>query len=399
MNLHAIKRINDLELAGKRVLVRADLDVPLENGRVQDDRLIRAMLPTVELLLSKDARVLLMGHLGNPGGKVVPTLSLEPVAQRLAELLPGGEVVLTDSCVGDGAKRVALDLRDGEVGMLENLSFHIGELSNDEKLARELAGFADIYINESPRTLNLGVASTVSVPRHVPKRAAGLMLEKELTALASITGKIDRPFVAVVGGVDFSGKLPLLMHFLERADTVIVGGAMANTFLASMGKKLGLSKVEEARFPLARDIMAKAKAGEVRLLLPTDFVIAKSAEDAPLGEVAADQVPPGAAALDIGPKTRAAFKDAISRAATIFWNGPLGLFESEHFSAGTLSVARAVAGSSAYSMVGGEDSAKAVYKTGLEKGFNHVSSGGRSSLEYLEGKVLPGIGALESTQK
>jgi phosphoglycerate kinase len=283
--------------------------------------------------------------------------------------------------------------------VLENLGFHVGESANDEKLARELASFADVYINESPRTLHLITASVVSVPRFVAKRGCGLVLEKELSALAGITGKIERPFVAVIGGTHFSSKLPLLTHFLERADTVMVGGAMANTLVASQGKKLGTSKVEEARFPLARDLLAKAKANGIRLLLPVDFVIAEGPNEAPIGEVSAEDVPADAAALDIGPKTRAAFKDAISRAATIFWNGPMGIFESEHFSAGTLSVARAVAGSSAFSMVGGEDSAEAVYRTGLEKGFNHVSSGGRASLEFLEGKVLPGIGALESTSK
>lgn len=371
----------------------------MENGQIANDRLIRTVLPTIEHLLSKNARVILMGHLGNPCGKVVSGLSMEPLAHRLAALLPGGEVFLTDSCVGDGAKRVALDLRDGEVAVLENLAFHVGEGANDERLARELASFAEIYVNESPRTLHLNVASVVSTPRFVAKRACGLVLEKELNALAGLTGKLERPFVAVIGGTDFSSKLPLLMHFLERADTVIVGGAMANTLLSAQGKKLGTSHVEESRFPQARDVLAKAKSNSVRLLLPVDFVIAKSADDEPLGEVSDADVPNDAAVFDIGPKTRAVFKDAISRAAAIFWNGPMGIFESEHFSAGTLSVARAVAGSSAFSMVGGEDSAEAVYRTGLEKGFNHVSSGGRSSLEFLEGKVLPGIGALESTQK
>lgn len=399
MNLKSIKRITDFDAAGRRVLIRVDLDVPLENGEVSDDSLIRAVLPTVEHLLSRDARVLLMGHLGNPKGKMTPSLSMEPVARRLAELLPGGEVFLTDSCVGDGAKRVALDLRDAEVGVLENLSFHCGEASDDEKLARELASFADIYINESPRTLNLNIASVASVPRYVSKRACGFMVEKELEALSRITGKVERPFVAVLGGSGFSSKLPLLQYFLEHADTVIVGGAAAHTFVAAQGCSLGTSTVEESRFASARDLAAKAKSCGGRLVLPIDFVVAKSSADEDFDEAPAEAVPRDAAVFDIGSNTRSLFKDAISRAATIFWNGPMGFFENERFSAGTVSVARSIAGSSAFSMVGGDNSAFAVVKSGLEKGFNHVSSGGRSSLEFLEGKVLPGIGALEGSGK
>ena len=399
MNLQAIKRLSDLDVAGKRVLVRVDVDVSLDGGAITDDRRIREVLPTIEYLTQRDARVLLMGHLGNPGGRVVPELSMESVARRLAELLPGGEVFLTDACVGDGAKRVALDLRDGETAVLENLAFHSGEAAGDEKLARELASFADIYVNESPRTLHQQSASVFVVPRFVSQRACGLIVEKELTGLVHFSQKVERPFVAVIGGSDFSSKLPLLQVMLERADTVIVGGVPANTFTAAQGLSLGTSVIERSRLPLARDLAAKAKASGVKLLLPTDFVVGEVGAGEAQKEVAASEVPSDVAVLDIGSKSRAAFKDAISRAAAVFWNGPLGAFEREPFSSGTLFTARAIAGSSAYSMVGGEDSAAAVLKFGLEKGFNHVSSGGRASLEFLEGKVLPGVGALESTAK
>ncbi len=397
MNLSAMKKMADFDAAGKRVLMRVDADVPVKNGEVQDDRLIRRILPTVEQLLSKDARVILMGDMGLPGGRVVPHLSLEPFARRLAELLPSGEVFLTDACVGDGAKRVALDLRDGEVAVLENLGFHVGEESNDEKFARELASFAEIYVNEAPRSVNRNVASVVSTPKYVAKRGMGLLLEKELDALSHFIGKIERPFVAVVGGADFSSKIPLLHLFVERADTLIIGGAVANTFLAARGASVGKSTVDESRFPLARDLMAKAASGTVRLMLPTDVVVGEDPNEESLGEATCDAVPNRLSVMDIGSQTRAAYKEAISRAAAVFWNGPMGVYSNDAFFSGTLTVARAIAGSSAFSAAGGDDTASAVMKSGLEKGFNHVSKGGAASLELLEGKVPAGIGALETT--
>jgi phosphoglycerate kinase len=399
MNLSAMKKIGDFDAAGKRVLMRIDADVPVKNGEIQNDKLIRRILPTVEYLLSKDARVLLMGHMGAPGGRVVPHLSMEPFAKRLAELLPSGEVFLTDACVGDGAKRVALDLRDGEVAVLENLAFHVGEESNDEKFARELASFGEIYINESPKTLNRNAASTASAPKYVAKRGMGFLLDAELAALSHFLGKVERPFVAVLGGADLSSKISLLQYFMEKADTIVIGGAPSNTFLAARGASLGKSAVEESRFPLARDLIAKAASAGIRLLLPTDVVLGDDSNGEAMGESSWDAVPSGLMVQDIGSQTRAAFKEAISRAATVFWNGPMGNYQNDAFFAGTLATARAIAGSSAFSVAGGDDTAEAVLKTGLEKGFDQVSNGGVASLELLEGKVLPGIGALETSTK
>ncbi len=388
-----------MDVAGKRVLVRADLDVPVKDKQVYNDQLIRLLLPTIEYLIANEARVIIMGHLGNPKGKTVPALSMEPVAARLAELVPAGEVLLTDSCIGDGAKRVVLDLRNSEIAVLENLSFHSGESSNDERFARELAALGEIYINESVKTLNQNIASVVSVPRYTAKRACGMLLEKELTALTHMAGKVEKPMVAVIGGGDFSKKLPLIQHYLDKADTILVAGVPANTFLASQGYSLGKSKVEENRFPLARDLISRAKNIGVKLVFPIDFSV--GADDAASSEsiVNLNDVPSDAHVFDIGPKTKNLFKDIVSKAATVLWNGPMGLFERETFSSGTLSMARFVAGSAAFSVVVGKASSEAVYKFGLEKGFNHVSSGGDASLDLLEGKVPSGIGALEYTAK
>jgi phosphoglycerate kinase len=338
-----------------------------------------------------------MSHLGRPKGKQVPELSLEPVAARLAELLAVGEITLTDSCVGDGARRVVLDLRDGQAALLENLRFHEGETKNDDKFARELAALADVYVNDAFGTAHRAHASTVGVTAHVRDKAAGLLLEKEIAALGKLHGEVARPYVAVLGGAKVSDKIGIIENLLGRVDTLIIGGAMANTFIAAAGGRLGASLVEEDKLPLARSIMQKAESQGVKLLLPTDAIVAAAPDAEESQTVSADQVPDGSMALDVGPDTIGAFREAAARAGTVFWNGPMGMFEQPRFAEGTVSMARSIAGSAAFSVVGGGDSVAAIRQAGLERGFDHVSTGGGASLKFLEGKVLPGIAALAKT--
>jgi len=372
MDLSAIPKVNDIEVESRRVLVRVDFNVPREGGQVSDDTRIRAALPTIGNLLERGARVVLMSHLGRPKGKHVPDLTLEPVAARLAELLEIGEVTLTDSCVGDGARRVALDLRDGQVALLENLRFHVGETVNDDKFARELASLADVFVNDAFGTAPRAHASTVGVAAHVHDKAAGLLLEKEIDALSKLLGEVERPYVAVLGGAKVSDKIGIIENLLAKVDTLIVGGAMANTFTAATGGELGASLVEQDKLPLARDIVGKAESQGVKLVLPSDAVVAKSPDAAETTIAKAGRVPAGMMSLDIGPQSVAAFKEAAGRAGTVFWNGPMGMFEKPAFAEGTMAMARAIAESAAFSVVGGGDSVAAVRKAGLERGFDHV---------------------------
>ena len=395
MNPTAIAKIDDIDVAGKRVLVRVDLDVPMKNGEIVDDTKIRNILPTVEHLQSRDARVILMSHLGTPEGKVVPHLSLEKVACRLAELLPNGEVLLTDACIGDGARRVSLDLRDGEVAVLENLQFHVGETLNDEKFARQLAALGDVYINEAFSILHLKHSSIAGVPRYMQKRAKGLLLADELNAFSQLMGKVERPFVAILGGETVLLKINLLQKLFERADVVILGGHMAVTFMAAKRMSMGQTLFDSNMLPLARDLMAKASAQQVRILLPNDVIVADDLESSTCQVVPTDRIDTGKHVVDIGPRSRTIFKEAISRAETIFWDGVMGEMTQDAFSEGTLAVARAIAGSPAFSVLGGADTFFAVKKFGLEKGFNHVSRGGEASLDLLAGRQLLGLKALE----
>ncbi|MFO8074224.1 MAG: phosphoglycerate kinase [Polyangia bacterium] len=394
MDFSAIPKLADADLEGKRVLTRVDFNVPLADGKITDDSRIRAALPTIEHVLKEGGRLVLMSHLGRPKGRTVPELSLEPVAARLAELLDVGEVSLTDSCVGDGALRVTLDLRDGQVALLENLRFHAGETANDEKFARELASLGDVYVNDAFGTAHRAHASTVGVTRQIRDRRAGLLLGKEAGALGKLLDEVERPYVAVLGGAKVSDKIGIIESLLGRVDSLVIGGAMANTFLAARGGRSGSSLVEQEKLPLARDLMSRAEDKGVDLVLPVDLTVAEG-PDSPRGEtVAADEVPEGRMALDIGPDSAAEFKAIIGRAGTVLWNGPLGMFEKEPFAEGTYSMARAIAGAAAFSVVGGGDSVAAVRRAGLERGFDHVSTGGGASLEFLQGKTLPGIAAL-----
>ncbi|MDD5308002.1 MAG: phosphoglycerate kinase [Deltaproteobacteria bacterium] len=394
MDFSAIRKVRDVEVAGQRVLMRVDFNVPLKNGVITDDTRIRAALPTIKDVLARGGRLVLMSHLGRPKDKPEPAYSLEPVAARLAEILDVGEVTLTDSCVGDGARRVVLDLRDGQVAMLENVRFHAGETKNDEKFSRELASLGEIYVNDAFGTAHRAHASTHGVTRFLHTKAAGQLLEKEVEALGRLLGKVERPYVAVLGGAKVSDKISIIENLMSRVDVLVIGGAMANTFVKAAGGSVGKSLVEDDRLPLARDLMARAEERKVKILLPKDAVVADGPDATETAIVASNAVPAGRMSLDIGPASIAEFRDILSRAGTVFWNGPMGMFEKKPFAEGTLSVAKAIAGSAAFSVVGGGDSVAAVTEAKLEHGFDHVSTGGGASLEFLEGKILPGIEAL-----
>jgi len=397
----AIRTISELDIAGRRVFIRVDFNVPLNssgsgNGAVSDDTRIRESLPTIRYALEKGARVVLASHLGRPKGKPDKKYSMEPVAARLAELLDA-EVALNDEPVGDGARKVVNDLRAGAVALLENLRFSPGEEANDEGFARALASYTDVYVNDAFGNAHRAHASTVGITKFVAAKGIGLLMEREVKFLGRLLGEVERPFVAIIGGAKVSDKIGVLESLLVRVDQMLIGGAMANTFLKAKGGKLGRSLAEDDKLALARAFLRKAEEANVDVLLPRDVVAAAGTKSESGRVVQALAVPEDLAALDIGPDTARGFADAIARAKTIFWNGRMGVFESEPFAAGTLAVAEAVAGArGALSVVGGGDSVAAVQKSGLADKITHISTGGGASLEFLEGKKLPGLAALES---
>jgi phosphoglycerate kinase len=389
--------IRDLEVGGKRVLVRCDLNVPLAEGAVADDTRIRASLPTIRHLREAGARVVLMSHLGRPKGKVVPEMSLAPVAKRLGELL-GVEVRMAPDCIGAEVEAAAAALGAGDVLLLENLRFHPEETDNDPAFAAKLAALADVYVNDAFGTAHRAHASTAGVTAHLERCAAGFLMEKELEYLGGATADPARPYVAILGGAKISGKIDVLENLFGRVDSILVGGAMANTFFKARGWETGTSLVEDDRVELARELLARADREGVRLLLPVDCVVAAAFEaDAESKVVPADAMPAGWTMLDVGPRTVAAYRATILEAKTVLWNGPMGVFEMEAFAKGTLGVAEALAeatAAGAITIVGGGDSAAAVQKAGLADRVSHVSTGGGASLEFLEGKDLPGVAAL-----
>jgi phosphoglycerate kinase len=394
--LEGIRSIRDLDLTGKRVFVRVDFNVPLDGKTVTDDTRIRAAIPTLKLALEKGARVVIASHLGRPKGGPDPKFSMEPAALRLAELM-NVEVLLADDCIGDGPKKVVQDLRDGQIACLENLRFHPEEEKNDEAFARELAKLADAYVNDAFGAAHRAHASVAALPQQFRDRAAGLLLEAELDSLGRIVGNPERPFVAVLGGAKVSDKIGVIEALLGKVDCLVIGGAMANTFLAAKGVSMGKSLVEEDKLALARTLLTRAEDKKVEVLLPEDVVLAESLDAASGRSSDLAGIGPTEMALDIGPKSVARYARTLSTARTIFWNGPMGLFEKKPFSAGTFGVAEAMsklAALGALTVVGGGDSVAAVEDAGLSQLFSHVSTGGGASLELIEGKKLPGVEAL-----
>jgi len=387
----AKKTVRDISVKGKRVLVRVDFNVPLKNGEVADDTRIRAVLPTIQYLLEQGSAVVLMSHLGRPKGLVQEDLRLDPVGRRLSELL-GQEVVKVDDCVGPEVERATKSLQPGQVLLLENLRFHPEEEENDQGFARQLASLADVYVNDAFGTAHRAHASTTGVTEYLPS-VAGLLMERELQMLGDALANPTQPFVAVLGGAKVSDKIGVIRNLLSKVDLLLVGGGMANTFLKAQGHQVGESLVEDDSLALAKDILAQAGG---KLVLPVDVVVADAfAEDADTQTVGVEQVPPGWRILDIGPRTVGLFEDRLRSAGTVVWNGPMGVFEFPRFAAGTMALASSLASAPATTIVGGGDSIAALQQAGLAEKMTHVSTGGGASLEFLEGKVLPGVEALE----
>jgi len=387
--------ITDVDLVGKRVLIRVDFNVPLDARQVvTDDTRIRAALPTIRYALDKGAKVLLLSHLGRPKGKVVPAMSLAPAAKRLSDLL-GKPVAMASDCIGDAVEEAARQLAPGQVLMLENCRFHAGDEKNDEAMSRALAKLCDVFVNDAFGAAHRAHASTVGITKFVPVAAAGFLMAKELEYLGRAMTNPARPFVAILGGAKVSDKIGVLRNLVTKVDALLVGGGMAYTFLKAQGMEIGASLLEADKLDVARTILEAARAKGVTFLLPMDHVIAqKVAADAEIRIADSTAIPAGWMGLDIGPKARAAFATAIRGAKTVVWNGPMGVFELAPFREGTLSVARAIAESGAISIVGGGDSVAAVTQAGLADRMSHISTGGGASLEFLEGIELPGVAAL-----
>ncbi len=385
--------MRDIDLAGKRVLVRADLNVPLDGGAVADDTRIRESLPTLQYLNEAGAAVLVCSHLGRPQGRPDPALSLAPVAIRLGELL-GREVRFAPDCVGRAAEEVAAALAPGEVAVLENVRFHPEEEANDPTFAAALGALADIFVNDAFGAAHRAHASTAGVAAFLPT-VAGLLMEKEVRYLGALVADPPRPFVAIVGGAKVSTKIAAIDHLLPKLDGLLVGGGMANTFLKARGLEVGTSLVEDGLLDTARAILARAQGLRAAVRLPQDVIVAPAlAVDSPATILPVTAIPPDQMILDIGPATLASFAAALSGAAAVVWNGPMGVFELEPFAAGSFGLARVLADLDATTVVGGGETAAVVARAGLADKFSHVSTGGGASLELLEGRELPGVAAL-----
>jgi len=385
------KMVTDLNVKGKKVLVRVDFNVPIDAGKVGDDTRIKAALPTIKYLLEQDAAVILCSHLGRPKGKAKPELSLKPVAEYLGKLIDA-PVKFAADCIGEKAQSAAAALNQGEVLVLENTRFHAGEKKNDPEMAKQLTSLAELFVNDAFGTAHRAHASNTGVADYLPA-AAGFLLEKEIKYLGNAIAEPERPFVAILGGAKVSDKIGVIENLLQKADQILIGGGMANTFFKAQGFEIADSLVEEDALTTAKMLLDKAGG---KLVLPVDVVIA-DAFDADAADKVMDvgDVPAGWRILDIGPKTVKVFEEYILKAGTVVWNGPMGVFEFDKFAKGTIEIAKALAKSKATGIVGGGDSASAINKSGLEDKITHISTGGGASLEMLEGKILPGLAALE----
>ncbi len=389
------KTVRDIDLEGKRVVMRADFNVPLDQaGRITDETRIRETLPTIEYCLKQQARLILLSHLGRPDGKRLPQYSLSPVAKRLGKLLKQ-EVAFADDCLGPTVEQRVRELQSGHALVLENVRFYPEEERNDPVFAKALSRYGEVYVNDAFGTAHRAHASTEGIAHHLPA-VAGLLMEKEIRYLSAALTNPARPFVAILGGAKVSDKIVVLERLLEKVDRLIIGGGMAYTFLKAQGHAIGASKLEADKLAFAKELLAKAQARSVKILLPRDHVITTSLEPASQTKTTpAADIPEGWLGVDIGPKTIALFTGALADAKTVIWNGPLGVFEQERFAAGSRCIAKMLAGLKGTTIIGGGDTAACVTQCGLAKRMSHVSTGGGASLEYLEGKVLPGIAVLQ----
>ncbi|MDD4698677.1 MAG: phosphoglycerate kinase [Oscillospiraceae bacterium] len=387
------KTIEDVEVTGKRVLVRCDFNVPLKDGVITSDKRIVASLPTIKYLIDNGAKVILCSHLGRPKGEVVPEFSLKPVAAKLSEVL-GKEVKIAQDVVGDSAKALAASLQNGDVMLLENVRYEKGETKNDVELSRKFAALADIFVNDAFGSAHRAHSSTTGVADYIPA-VCGFLIKKEIEFIGGALENPKRPLVAILGGAKVSDKIGVITNLIDKVDTLIIGGGMAYTFMKSLGYNIGTSLLEEDKVELASEIMQKAKDKGVKFLIPVDNRLGKEYDpNTETQTTASNAIPDDWMGLDIGPKTEQLFADAIVGSGTVIWNGPMGVSEWEKFASGTIAVATAVANSGAISIIGGGDSAAACEKLGFADKMSHISTGGGASLEFLEGKALPGIVAL-----
>jgi phosphoglycerate kinase len=392
----AKKTVRDIEVTGKRVLVRVDFNVPIENGKVTDDTRIKEALPTIQYLRENKAKVILISHLGRPKGKINEKYRLTPVAQRLQEIL-GVPVLKVDDCLGDKPAAAVKAMRPGEVILLENVRFYPEEEKNDPAFAQKLSLLADVYVNDAFGAAHRAHASTEGVAHFLPA-VMGFLMEKEVKTLTKILTVPERPFAAILGGAKVSDKIGVVKNLLGKVDVLLVGGVLANTFLKAQGYEVGKSPVEEDKIKTAEEIYALAGSRKVKIILPVDVVIVSGGEAADkIKMVKVDEIPADGQVFDLGPESIKIFKEALQGAKTVFWNGPLGVFEQKVFAEGTLAIARAIAEDNLTSVVGGGDTLAAVSKAGVAQKITHLSTGGGASLEFLEGKVLPGLAALTDT--
>ena len=389
------KTIEDLDVKGKKVLVRCDFNVKMENGVITSDKRVVASLPTIKYLLEHGARVILCSHLGRPKGAFDPAFSMAPVAECLSKYL-GQEVKLASDVVGPSAQELAASLKDGEAMLLENVRFEPGQTKNDVELSKKFAALADIYVNDAFGSAHRAHSSTAGVAAFVKESAIGYLMQKEVEVMGKALENPARPFVAILGGAKVSDKIGVIENLLDKCDTLIIGGGMAYTFMKALGHQIGDSLLEADKIDLAKETMAKAKQKGVKFLIPVDNKVGKEYKpDTESQIVHSDEIPDGWMGLDIGPESQKLFADAVKGAGTVIWNGPMGVSEWENFAAGTIAVAQAVADSGAISIIGGGDSAAAVKKLGFADKMTHISTGGGASLEFLEGKELPGIAAID----